>query len=117
LRKFDGDKKNSKEYNIKLLNIILKQLLSHKNTKMIQNIKKNIKQSENNLPILRSLLAEDKLIEANKKFIEIIINIIKSGKKNYLKILNNKNKKDIKSRVVKENKNYFNKLYTINLDN
>jgi hypothetical protein len=108
LKNFDSKKglnfsnQNMRKYEINLFEFILKELRSYKNTEIIEKIKKNINESKNNLNILRTLIAEDKLIEANTNFINEFISILK-GKKEDM------NTSD--SIVVKQNHKYFTHLF------
>jgi hypothetical protein len=103
LKKFDkenGKKVKKSErihYEISLFKILLKRIRSFKNTKIIEEIRKNINESKNNPGILRVLLTEDKLIETNTRFILEIIEILKGRKKE-------------NSKVYKENKKYFDEI-------
>ena len=91
-----------RKYEINLFEFILKKLRSYKNTEIIEKIRKNINESKNNLNILRTLIAEDKLIEANTNFINEFISILKGEKEDM-------NTSD--SIVVKQNHKYFTHLF------
>ena len=111
LKKFDekkGIKIPKRDFKINEINLwkfLLKEIRSYKNEDIIRKIKNNDDNfsSKNNLTILRTLIAEDRLIETNTKFINEFISLINEGKDNI--------KKNSNSIVLKQNLKYFKDLF------
>lgn len=87
----------------KLFEEILKNLKTYSNKKRLHDLKNNINETSNTLNIYRALKAEDVLIDKNIKHLKDIIKILKKGKKAY--------EENINSKVVKQNQHYFQVLF------
>jgi hypothetical protein len=110
--KVNIEKDLEKQEDIKIFELILKNLLKYSNKKRLENLSDTIMLNKDKKlkDILRALNAEDQLIEKNIKNILEIIHLLKS--KGELKSLIKDNNK-----IYLENKKYFDKILSYNNNN
>ena len=96
------DKENIKKTDLKVFRIVLESLKNYSDKGRLEEYKNNMNHNPNYLNIYRALLTEDMLIDNNVKYLEEIIEVLDGGRE--------KLKEKVKSKVVDQNKEYFENL-------
>jgi len=96
------DKDKIKKTDLEVFNSVLESLKKYSDKGRIEEYKRNEKKNPNYTNIYRALLTEDSLIDENLKYLKEIIEVLEGGKQ--------KLKEKAQSKVVKQNKKYFEDL-------
>jgi len=97
-------KKTEIEFNVKIFKFILNELENFNNKDLIKNLEEDMPKTPNSENIYRILITEEKVIDANKKYLEELIKILEGGKENMTEFIG--------SQVMKQNKIFFQKLFS-----
>jgi len=100
----DIENKSDIEYNINFFKFVLNELERFNNKDLIKNLEEDLKKTPNTENIYRILISEDKVIDANKKYLEDFIKILEGGKENMIEFVG--------SQVMKQNKIFFQRLFS-----